>query len=145
MWTQCNETMRGHDEKSRNDSRRDSTEIILREICSRRDFMQPSDRDLILLADIDRHLQRSTIMNWISVHQPLIIHSIKETDNEQYGEVGSIRIILLADIDRHLQRSTIMSWISVHRPLIIHSIKETDNEQYGEVGSIRTYFPAQQS
>jgi hypothetical protein len=79
------------------------------------------------------------------VHQPLIIHSIKETDNEQYGEVGSIRIILLADIDRHLQRSTIMSWISVHRPLIIHSIKETDNEQYGEVGSIRTYFPAQQS
>ena len=44
--------------------------------------MKPSDRDKILFDDIEQHLAKSTnqIMNWISVHKPLVSHSIKETD-----------------------------------------------------------------
>ena len=44
--------------------------------------MKPSDRDKILFDDIEHHLAKSTnqIMNWVSVHKPLISHSIKETD-----------------------------------------------------------------
>jgi hypothetical protein len=58
---QRNETTHGHDEKSRNEARRDRAEIMLCEIYSRRDFsMQPSDRDLFLFASIDRYLVTPT-------------------------------------------------------------------------------------
>ena len=44
--------------------------------------MKPSDRNKIVFDDIEHHLAKTTnqIMNWISVHKPLISHSIKETD-----------------------------------------------------------------
>jgi len=62
---------------------------MLQEIYSRKDFMKPSDRDKILSDDIEYHLVKRThqIMDWISVNQPLINHSIKETDRlAQYEE-----------------------------------------------------------
>jgi hypothetical protein len=84
VWTQRNHTIHGHDETSRSAAlRHDRAEIImLHEIYSRKDFMKPSDHDKILFEDSEHHLAQSTnqIMNWISVHTPLISHSIKETD-----------------------------------------------------------------
>ena len=44
--TQSNETIRGHDEKSRHDARRGRTEIVPR------DFMQPSDREILSFSTI---------------------------------------------------------------------------------------------
>ena len=55
--------------------------------------MKPSDRNKILFDDIECHLAKTTnsIMNWISVHQPLISHSIKQTDRLAIQGVSSIR------------------------------------------------------
>ena len=68
-------------------------EIMLHEIYSRKDFMKPSDRDKFLFDNIELHLAHSThqIMSWTSVHQPLISHSIKETDRLAIRGVISIR------------------------------------------------------
>ena len=66
---------------------------MLRELYSQRDFMTPSDRDLILFVSVDRHLQRSTnsIMNWINLHYSLTNHSVKEADRSTIRGVRSIR------------------------------------------------------
>ena len=71
-------TIHGHDDKNRDDARRVGAETMLRELCSRRDFIEPSDR-VILFASVDRDLQRSTnsIMNLINVPQTLTHHSVK--------------------------------------------------------------------
>jgi hypothetical protein len=82
VWTQRNQKIHGHDDRSRSAALRRRAKIMLHNIYSRTDFMMPSDRDKIHLDDIEHHLAKSTnqIMNWISVHKPLISHSIKETD-----------------------------------------------------------------
>ena len=92
--TQRNNAIHGQDETSRSAALRRRAEIILHEIYSRKDFMKPSDRDKILFDDIEHHLAKTTnqIMNWISVHKPLISHSIKETDRLSIRGVSSIRI-----------------------------------------------------
>ena len=93
IWIQRNETIHGHDEKSRNQAHRGRAIIMLHEIYSRKDFMKPSDRDKILFDDIEHHLIKPThqIMNWISVNQPLNSHSIKETGRLAIQGVSSIR------------------------------------------------------
>ena len=55
--------------------------------------MKPSDRNKTLFDDIEHHFAKTTnrIMNWISVHKPLISHSIKETDRIAIRGVSSIR------------------------------------------------------
>jgi hypothetical protein len=62
--------------------------------------MKPSDRNNILFDDIEYHIAKTTnqIMNWISVHKPLISHSsIKETDRLAIRGVSSIRTYFPAE------------------------------------------------
>jgi len=81
---QSNETIQGHNEMSQNEAYRGRATIMLHQIYSRKQFMKPSDCDKILFNDIEQHLAQHThqIMNWISVHQSLISHSMskKPTD-----------------------------------------------------------------
>ena len=83
VWDQRNNAIHGHDETSSGAARRCGAEIMLHEIYSRKGLMKPSDRNKILFDDIEHNITKTTnqIMNWwISVHKPLVCHSIKETD-----------------------------------------------------------------
>ena len=93
IWTQRNHTINGYDKMRRSAVLHHRAENILHEIYSRIDFMKPRNHNKILFEDIERHLAQSTnqIMNWISVHKPLISHSIKETNRLVIRGVSPIR------------------------------------------------------
>jgi hypothetical protein len=93
VWIQRNEMLHERDETCRNEARRGRAAIMLHEPYSRKDFMKPSDHDKILFDDIEHHLAKPThqIMNWISVHKPLVSHRIKETDRLAIQGICSLR------------------------------------------------------
>ena len=96
VWTQGNHMIHGHDETSQSTALRHRAEIMLHKIYSRKDFMNPSDRDKILFEDIEHHLAQSTnqIMNWISVHKPLISRS----QYQRNRQISNMRSTFRADL-----------------------------------------------
>jgi len=93
VWTIRNETVHGHDSRTRNEKLRRRNELRLQTIYNGRANMEPSVQDL-LFNNIDEHTatcSATAIHNWLAVNETTFIQSVKNATKRAIQGVKSIK------------------------------------------------------